>query len=298
MEPCAPPPESLAWVRQVMGRGSRITRIRYLEGSSFLANHAIDVADRHGTIHRLVLRRWARPGWEETDREFDAGREATILRLLARSDVPAPRLVAADSSGEAAGVPALLMTRLPGRPPPDRPDELEHFIFELVTVLEAVHSVDSGGLVPRYRRYYEPQQLVVPSWTRRPEVWRRAIEIAGEQPPPGRDCFVHRDFHPGNTLWTGETITGVVDWSYGSYGPAAVDLAHLRWNIALDFGVRGADRVLAAHRAVRGGADDHHQYWDVVDVLDLIGDLDPADLPPRQHLDLLEAHVSAVLENL
>jgi aminoglycoside phosphotransferase (APT) family kinase protein len=298
MEPCSPPPETLTWVREAMGRGSRITLVRHLEGSSFLSNHAIDVADRRGTIHRLVLRRWARPGWEETDREFDAAREATILRRLARSDVPAARLIAADPRGEAGGVPALLMTRLPGRPPPDRPAELEPFLLELVTVLEAIHSVDTGGLVPRYRRYYEPQQLVVPPWTGRPQVWRRAIEVAAERPPPGRDCFIHRDFHPGNTLWTGDTITGVVDWSYGSHGPAAVDLAHLRWNIALDFGVRGADRVQAAHRAVTGGEDDHHPYWDVVDVLDLVADLDPADLPPRYHLDRLEAYVSAVLERL
>jgi aminoglycoside phosphotransferase (APT) family kinase protein len=298
MKPCVPPPESLTWVREVMGRGCRITRVMYLEGSSFLANHAIDVADRGGAIHRVVLRRWARPGWEATDREFDAGREAAILRLLARSEVPAPRLIASDPQGQINGVPALLTTLLPGRPPPDRPADLGQFLLELAAVLEAIHSVDPGELVPRYRRFYEPAALEVPAWTRRPDVWRRAIAVAGERPPSGRDCFIHRDFHPGNTLWTGDTITGVVDWSYGSHGPAAVDLAHLRWNVALDFGVRGADQALAAHRAVTGGAADHHAYWDIVDVLDLVADLDPADPPPRDHLDRLEAYVSSVLKTL
>lgn len=298
MEPSAPPPESLDWIRDVIGRGSRITQVRGLEGSSFIEGHAIDVVDGRGAVHRLVLRRWAGTGWEDTDRDFDAGREAAILRLLADSELPAPRLIAADPQGEIGGVPALLMTFLPGRPPPERPPELGPFLLELATMLEAIHSVDTRGLVPPYRRYFEPPELEVPSWGRRPEVWRRAIAFAHEPPPSGRDCFIHRDFHPGNTLWSGGRITGVVDWSYGSYGPAAVDLAHLRWNIALDFGVAGADQVLAAHRSVRGGAADHHPYWDVVDVLDLVQDLDPADLPPREHLELLEEYAAAVLKAL
>ena len=295
-----PPPESLAWVCEELGAGSRIGSVAYLEGSSFLRNHAIDVLDRVGTIHRLVLRRWAGAGWEETDREFDAAREVAVLELLAGSDVPAPRLVAADPRGERADVPAVLMTRLAGRSPPDRPRELRSFLVELATVLEAIHSVDgrAAEVVPAYRRYYEPRDLAIPTWAGEPSVWRRAIAVVHEAPPEGRECFIHRDFHPGNTLWSGGRITGVVDWSYGSWGPPAIDLAHLRWNIALDFGVRGADQALAAHRAVRGAALDHHPCRDLVDVLDLVADVDPSDPLPRDERDRLEAYVSAVLLSL
>jgi aminoglycoside phosphotransferase (APT) family kinase protein len=295
-----PPPESLAWVREQIGRGSRVASVAYLEGSSFLRNHAIDVVDSAGIIHRLVLRRWAEPGWEATDREFDAEREAAILDLLARSEVPAPRLVGADPRGERTDVPAVLMTRLPGRSPPDRPPDLESFLLELATVLEAIHSVDgrAAEVVPAYRRYHEPRELSVPSWAEDASVWRRAIAVAREAPPAGRECFIHRDFHPGNTLWSGGRITGVVDWSYGSWGSPAIDLAHLRWNIALDFGVRGAEQALAAHRKVRGAAVDHHPYWDLVDVLDLVADIDPSDPLPRDERDRLDAYVSAVLKSL
>jgi aminoglycoside phosphotransferase (APT) family kinase protein len=295
-----PPPEALAWVRDVAGRGSSIAAVRPLEGSSFLANDAVDIVDARGAVHRLVLRRWAGAGWEATDRDFDAAREATILRLLEASAVPAPRLVAADPAGERADVPALLMTRLPGRPPPDRPAELNQFLLELVTVLEAIHSVDGGAaeLVPAYRRYHGPGELRPPRWSRDQAVWRRAIAVAHERPPPGRVCFIHRDFHPGNTLWARGRLTGVVDWTYGSWGAAAIDLAHLRWNLALDYGSRGANWALAAHKAVRGGGADHSPYWDVVDVLDLVAELDPADLPPRGELALLEDYVAGVLKRL
>jgi hypothetical protein len=34
------------------------------------------------------------------------------------------------------------------------------------------------------------------------------------EPPDYRACFLHRDFHPGNVLFTGDglRISGVVDW--------------------------------------------------------------------------------------
>jgi aminoglycoside phosphotransferase (APT) family kinase protein len=63
---------------------------------------------------------------------------------------------------------------------------------------------------------------------------------------PGR--LVHRDYHPGNTLWAGGRLAGVVDWTGGSWGPPSADLGHMRVNLAADLGVEVADRFLAAHR--------------------------------------------------
>jgi aminoglycoside phosphotransferase (APT) family kinase protein len=295
-----PPAEALRWTVEALGRGTRISAIGYLPGGSFHANHAIDVVNRHGAVQRLVLRRWVRPDWLDTDPDYDAHREATILEFLADSDVPAPCLVAADPRGEHCDVPALLLTRLPGRPSPERPADIHLFLTELATAIEAIHSVPGRAheIVPSYRRFHEPPQLRVPSWARDREVWGRAIEVAAADSPPGRECFIHRDFHPGNTLWAGRRLTGVVDWSYGSWGPAAVDLAHLRWNLAVDFGHLLAEQLVAALRAVTGGAVDHDPYWDVVDALDLVGDLDPADVGSRDVLVRLEEHVAAALRRL
>ena len=61
-----PPAHALGWVRAAVGAGSRIVSVRPLP-SSWLANHAITVADRHDYYHWLVLRRWARPGWDLED---------------------------------------------------------------------------------------------------------------------------------------------------------------------------------------------------------------------------------------
>jgi aminoglycoside phosphotransferase (APT) family kinase protein len=110
-----PPAQVLRWVCEVIGAGSGIVSVRPL-ASSWLANHAVTVADRHDRRHRLVLRRWARPGWDLDDPDYTAQREATILKLLGPSTVPAPEVAAADPDGTTCDVPALLLTRLPAMP--------------------------------------------------------------------------------------------------------------------------------------------------------------------------------------
>jgi aminoglycoside phosphotransferase (APT) family kinase protein len=262
-----------------------------LEGTSFHANHALSLVDHTGARREMVLRRWAGAGWELTDAEFNARRESAILELLESSPVPAPKLIAADPDGAHAGVPALLMTLLPGRPPdPSLP--LGVLLEGLAGAMSAIHSVDGAeGTVPAYRRYHEPPDLELPAWARDRALWTTAVELASGPPPTLAPCFVHRDFHPGNTLWEGHRLTGVVDWSYGSWGPAAIDAAHLRWNLALDFGSEGADALLPLLDAPA-----HHPYWDLVDLFDLLGE-PGLELEPIER-DRLDAYLESVLARL
>jgi aminoglycoside phosphotransferase (APT) family kinase protein len=268
-----PPAGALRWVREAIGTGSRVVSVHPL-ASSWLANHAITVADRHGRHHRLVLRRWARPGWGLADPDFTARREATVLGLVADAAVPTPRLVAADPDGVACDTPALLLTRLPGRPPRASPRDRRGFLAQLAEVLPAIHALDGRArtLVPAYRSYVRLQGLAPPAWLPATATWRRAFELAAGPAPAARGCFIHRDDHPGNTLWSRGRLTGVVDWTQASWGPAAVDLGHLRWNLAVDLGIGAAEEFLAIHQALSGGAVEHQPYWDVVTVIDLLAD--------------------------
>jgi aminoglycoside phosphotransferase (APT) family kinase protein len=291
-----PPVHSLRWVTEVVGPGSRIVSVRPLP-SSWLANHAITVTDRHGAHHRLVLRRWARPGWDVDDPDYTAQREATILGLLADTAVPAPRLLAADPHGTACDTPALLLTRLPGRPPAAAPRDRRGFLTQLARALPAIHAVDGRArtLVPAYRTYVRLDGLRMPAWLPPTPTWGRAFELAaGPAPETGR-CFIHRDYHHHNTLWARGRLTGVVDWTQASWGPGPVDLGHMRWNLAVDYGVEAADRFLAIHQTLGAGAVAHHPYWDVVTVVDLVATIDPADPLPSGDLAALEAYVATVL---
>jgi aminoglycoside phosphotransferase (APT) family kinase protein len=293
-----PPAASLAWAAAAFGPGARVVGVRPL-ASAWLANHAVDVAAGDGTVHRLVLRRWARPGWDTEDPDFTAAREAAVLELLAPTPVPAPALVAADPGAEACDVPALLETRLPGGPP-DLGGDPGPLVEGLAAALPPIHAVAvpgaGSGPVPAYHRFYEPERLVPPAWSARPELWARAFAVVAGAPPDGPPCFIHRDYHPANTLWSGGRLTGVVDWVGGSWGPPSVDLGHMRVNLAWDLGLAVADRFLAAHRALTGF--DHDPYWDLVCAADVVPELRSDGPPPDPSLQRMEDLVAAALARL
>ena len=72
----AVPPASLRWAQDAAG--ARVVAALPLD-SQWLANHLLVLADGR----ELVLRRWARPGWELDDPDLTAAREALVLERLA-----------------------------------------------------------------------------------------------------------------------------------------------------------------------------------------------------------------------
>ena len=85
-----PPKRSLEWAAASLGPGSRVISARLLDQGGWHANHAVTVVDARHVSHRLVLRRWARPGWALGDPDFTAAREVEVLKLLERNRIPHP----------------------------------------------------------------------------------------------------------------------------------------------------------------------------------------------------------------
>jgi aminoglycoside phosphotransferase (APT) family kinase protein len=252
--------------------------------------HAVSVEGRRGGIRELVLRRFVRLDWlaEEPD---VAQREATALELLADVDRPTPRLVAVDEDGSAAGAPAVLMTRMPGRIQWD-PPVVDEFVRALAEPLPAIHCtpVAAGVSLPDYRPYPLRMQRA-PTWASRPDVWERAIEVleaassglSGSPPGPERS-FIHRDYHPGNVLWEAGKLSGIVDWVNASIGSPWADVGHCRVNIASELGQDAADRFLGVYRSVSGRTDDYDPYWDIsaaIGGLDEDADAEPSPADER-----------------
>ena len=184
-------------------------------------NHALDVVDRHGRVHRLVLRRWARPGWDSDDPDYTAAREMTILELLHSTPVPAPVLIGADIDGDECEVPTLLLTRLPGHPPTAADKAAEQFCPDLAQTLAMVH--DAGRAFGRqpapYRLYYNRAEATPPRWLTPTTVWQQAAEAVHAMPPATGQTMIHRDFHPENTLWSRGRLSGVVGRTQACWGP-------------------------------------------------------------------------------
>jgi aminoglycoside phosphotransferase (APT) family kinase protein len=237
-----------------------------LGGGRSSAVHALTISDGDQHQHHVVLRRYVRPDVQAEEPDL-AEREADALSVLETSAVAAPRLIAVDPVGDHAGVPAVLMTRLPGRIDWD-PTDLDTFLRRLAEPLPLIHdvSVPSGVTIRPYRPYELGRQLGPPAWTRYPRAWAKAIELYEGPPPIVERRFIHRDYHPGNVLWRHWHASGIVDWQSVSLGSPEADVAHCRSNLVDHFSIAAADRFLAHWQALSGRRD-YHPYWDVTVVV-------------------------------
>ncbi len=96
-------------------------------------------------------------------------------------------------------------------------------------------------------------------------LWARAIEIWHNRVPSYRPGFVHRDYHPGNILWS-RAVGHVVDWANACAGPWGCDIAHCRDNLLDLAGREAADSFLALYIDVTGATYD--PYWEIASVLE------------------------------
>jgi aminoglycoside phosphotransferase (APT) family kinase protein len=277
------PDAALSWVIAVVGRGSRVTSARRLRPGNWHINHALDVVDSGSRTHCLVLRRWARPGWASEDPDYTVEREARVLEFLRPTRILAPEIVAADPDASHCDVPALLLTRLAGQPPRSPQTGADSFCRQLAEALAQIHDAGrtAAAQLQPYRLYYDRAHAAPARWMPATAIWAQVTAAVREPPREGFMTLIHRDYHPQNTLWSALRLTGVVDWTQASWGPPALDLGHMRWNLVADHGQVVADRFLACYRVAAGATSGDQPYWDLVALLDLLLDGDgPGDIKP------------------
>ncbi|MFJ5556917.1 phosphotransferase family protein [Streptomyces sp. NPDC093250] len=308
--------DTRTWVEKQLSAGERIEEVVPLRGGWTSQIRRLDIRGPGGR-RSLVLRSFVEPFFVR-HAEGLLGREAAVLSLLGGTDVPAAALVAVDATARHCDHPSLLMSLLPGTVRVD--DEGAGERAELLArQLLRVHRVEvTARTRPRaYQAWTAPERVRPPEDTRRPELWRHAVDVIRREPPDHRACFLHRDFHPGNVLFaddgtdggTGLRISGVVDWVETSWGPADLDVAHCATALALLHGV--AEGMAFADRYVAAGgstAEDPaaHLYWRLLDALAYAPDAEKFAVPWRElgRTDLtapvlagrLEEYVGTLLE--
>jgi hypothetical protein len=273
----------LAWAAAAaIGPGARVRGVASIVGGVAMAVDRLTIGDGSGPSRQFILRRWARPGWEVDDPDFTPAREAAVLGRLERigferlAGVAVPRVIAADVDGTIDGSPALLLSHLSGRQRRRNAILPVRAVARLAEILVAINDLGGGlrDLVVDYYPFTDARAVVPPAASTQVSLWERAIEIVAGPEPSGSVGFMHRDFHPGNTLWHGPHLTGVLDWTQASWGPAAADLGHLRVNLAADHSVELADAAQDAYIAA-GGRLPNATWWDIRTLLDWLPDLDP-----------------------
>jgi aminoglycoside phosphotransferase (APT) family kinase protein len=175
------------------------------------------------------------------------GNEVRVLSRLGSLGDLAPSLIAVDDSPDG---PAILTQRLPGSPPvPDLP--VVRIAARLAPVLARVHAVDGDGLRPA------PESAPIgdsPIARRAQDDWSDLDRAGGG--------LTHWDFWCGNTLWSGDTVTGVVDWSGARHGPRGIDLAWCRLDLVLMGDPGAADVLLTGYLDASGATVDDMAAWD------------------------------------
>jgi aminoglycoside phosphotransferase (APT) family kinase protein len=187
------------------------------------------------------------------------------------------------------------MTRLPGRVPSASLIAQRATLERLVDTLTRIHALDGSlrEIALPFAPFYELKRVESPPESTGPDLWGRAIEAVADEPRTPRR-FIHRDFHPANTLWRGGELTGIVDWTGASFGPAAADLGHLLANLALTHGASVA--VAARNEYVeRAAAPPDERYWAIRMVLDFVPDLAPSDLSGGG-LERLEDYLASLVD--
>ena len=286
-------PQIIAWIERSLGPGASVVRVEAMP-VALTDNHLVEVVLEDGSTRRVVLRRYHNAQRLAHDRWYNPANEARALRLLAGTAVPSPQLHATDLEGAVCEVPALLESWLPGSPE-WYPADIDVYLAQAAEVLVVIHAVSlpSGTELPRYAPY-QSQRTRSPAFTTRPGLWERVAAVLDAPRPADRETFIHRDYHPGNVLWDGTRVTGVVDWPTAALGPPGIDLARMRLNLAFFHGGGCADRFVTAYVGAGGDRSARNPYWDLLDAADVVPDLSPPE-PGAGGLAQFEDYVESVL---
>ena len=273
-------PEVCHWVEQAIGNETKVDSAQVLPGATSSAVYNLSLSQNQQPFE-LVLRLFTNQEWLINEPHL-ARHEADCLLLAANLDIPVPELVAVAEDGRHTHYPAVLMTKLPGQVQIN-PPHLHTWLEKLAATLIKIHTLPAPDFPWPYFSWLNLERLQVPTWTQNPELWQKAIEIASQPEPVEPIIFIHRDYHPTNVLWQGDSVSGVVDWVNGCRGPVGIDISHCRSNLYKMYGLEAADHFLDAYQALAPTSFIYNPYWDVVTVMDTIP---PRIYPPWQHFGL------------
>jgi aminoglycoside phosphotransferase (APT) family kinase protein len=212
---------------------------------------------------RYVLRR--KPPGALLPSAHAVDREYKIMRALAGSGVPVPKVFALCEDASIIGTAFFLMEYVQGRVfwdaalPGANPAERSALYDELNRVIAALHAVDYAAVglsdfgrpgtylkrqIDRWTRQYRAAE------TERMESMERLIEwLPLNIPSSDETTLVHGDYRIDNVIFhpTEPRILAVLDWELSTLGHPLADLAYhvMSWRVTPDEfrGINGADLV-------------------------------------------------------
>jgi aminoglycoside phosphotransferase (APT) family kinase protein len=191
---------------------------------------------------RLVMRK--KPAGAILRSAHAIDREYHVLKALAETDVPVPRVVIYCDDDGIVGTPFYLMDRLDGRifadaALPDVPQaDREAMYFAMAETLAKLHDIDPvavglsdygaagnyfGRQIRRWTKQYQEAR-----WRDLPDIERLIEWLPGQAPPDDETRISHGDFRIGNLCFhpSEPRVIGVLDWELSTLGEPLADLAY------------------------------------------------------------------------
>lgn len=261
------PVESLEWVKAQFEDTAELTNVKPLKGGTSSTLFELDIRINGGTLS-YVLRLFHKADWLEKEPDL-AKHEADSLQFAEKAGLLVPHVIAHDETGKSSGMPAVLMTKMPGSVVL-QPANDENWLEGLAASLADLHQIEPAGFPYNYFSYNNAFLLEKPTWSKVQNDWMRAFYIVAGSRPEAPECFIHRDFHPANVLWENGKVSAIVDWVNACRGPAGIDVGHCRVNLAQLYGTSVANDFLAAYERHAGNAFTYDPYWDLVSLTDTL----------------------------
>jgi len=259
-----PTERMLGWAADSIGRDAVVLSVQALHGDQ--GPWRLCVAVR-GLGQTVVLR--------SVTPRIDAALIATGaagLETAERYGLTAPRLIAKDVEGRAAGAPATLETFVAGSTV--WPSAVS--IGRLRAAGAALAQIHAISLEPQPHLPLRTRPIAVDDFAGERRQGRMAtsslLRTADERiqsmtQPWGATVFVHGDVWPGNMAWTDDTCCTLIDWKTAGVGDPGVDIGELRKQIAITYGPEATARIVDGWEQASGMSATNVAYWDAVAAL-------------------------------
>jgi aminoglycoside phosphotransferase (APT) family kinase protein len=221
-----------AWVEDAVGGSVATARRRHTGGSR--AMWFVDIERGTDTLEAVVrVESGALDGTH-----LSLGREVAVYRALEPTSVPVPRLLGVSPDGRAA-----LLERLRGRSDLSglSPPEASALLDSFISALAALHALEPSELgIPGMEMPSSSEAHALGEVTRWTDLARKhlgsidpmlacALAWLQNHPPRSvaRTVLVQGDTGPGNFVFDGSEVTGLVDWELAHAGDPMDDIAWL-----------------------------------------------------------------------
>lgn len=257
------------WIINAVEPGANILAINSLKGGASSSVYEIKLSRTRVGEKEVVLRQFDNAQWLQQEPDLAKHEKESLLQAAA-TEIPTPKIIACDEKGQNTGLPAVLMTKLKGEVEL-KPQNIDDWLRKMAESLAKIHALEAEHFSWSYSPYNDISNLEVPPWSDNPEDWKEAIKVVQGPRPKSKPCFIHRDFHPTNILWTGNEVSGIVDWVNACRGPAGIDVGHCRLNLAMLYGASTADDFLAAYQQCADlNTFRYNPYWDILALIEVL----------------------------